>query len=142
MVDRLISPLISTSDIDNAPLSPDQYLSYFTDKTEQTRNHQCILSINDHPFLPPLSLCDSSMDLESFTPVTAFLSLSKVIGQLCATAWLFDPMPKVLRKAVIPELIPFIESLINTSLPSGYVPLQFQMAVVTKQTKNTMLKYL
>lgn len=82
------------------------------------------------------------MDLESFTPVTAFLSLSKVIGQLYATTWLFDPMPKVLQKTVISELIPLIESLINTSLPSGYVPLQFQMAVVTKQTKNTMLKYL
>lgn len=91
---------------------------------------------------PLLLSCDSSMDLESFTPVTAFLSLSKVIGQLCATTWLFDPMPKVLRQTVIPKLIPFIESLINTSLPSGYVPLQFQMAVVTKQTENTMLKYL
>lgn len=77
-----------------------------------------------------------------FHPVTAFLSLSKVIGQLCATTWLFDPMPNVLRKAVIPKLVPFLESLINTSLPSGYVPLQFQMAVVTKQTENTMLKYL
>lgn len=78
----------------------------------------------------------SSVVLESFTPVTPLSSLSEVIGQPCATTCLFDPMPTVLRGTVTPALLPFIVSLINTSLPSGNVPLQFKMTVVTKHEKK------
>lgn len=78
----------------------------------------------------------SSVVLESFTPVTPLSSLSEVIGQPCATTCLFDPMPTVLGKTVTPALPPFIVSLINTSLPSGDVPLRFKMTVVTKHEKK------
>lgn len=78
----------------------------------------------------------SSVVLESFTPVTPLSSLSEVIGQPCATTCLFDPMPTVLRGTVTPALLPFIVSLINTSLPSGNVPLRFKMTVVTKHEKK------
>lgn len=136
MVDRLLSPLISTSDIDNTLLPPYQPLSYFT-RAHSAGSRPCLSGLADGPCLPPLH---SSVVLESFTPVTPLSSLSEVIGQPCATTCLFDPMPTVLRKTVTPELLPFIVSLINTSLPSGHVPLQFKMTVVTKHPPKNRLK--
>lgn len=137
MVDRLLSPLISTSDIDNTLLPPYQPLSYFTGGAWGAG----LSGLADGPCLPPRH---SSVVLESFTPVTPLSSLSEVIGQPCATTCLFDPMPTVLRRTVTPRLLPFLVSLINTSLPSGHVPLQFKMTVVTKHahthTKKNMLK--
>lgn len=132
MVDRLLSPLISTSDIDNTRLPPYQPLSYFTGEPA--------VAADVPADVPRCPLPHSSVVLESFTPVTPLSSLSEVIGQPCATTCLFDPMPTVLRKTVTPELLPFIVSLINTSLPSGHVPLQFKMTVVTKQAQKNMLK--
>lgn len=67
-------------------------------------------------------------------PVTTLPSLSKVIGQLCATTCLFDPVPTALWKTVSPAPLPFILSLINTSLSSGYMPLRLKEIVVTKHT--------
>lgn len=94
-----------------------------------------------HPssLLAPLAQCDSSVVLEPST-VTTLSSLSKVISQLRATPCLFDPVPTALRKAVSPVPFPSTLSLINTSLSSGYLPLQLKETVVPKHTQENQAK--
>lgn len=72
----------------------------------------------------------------NLAPVTALSSLPKVIGQPHATTCLFDPVPSALQKTVSPTPLPFIQSLINTSLSSGYMPLRLKETVVTKHTRG------
>lgn len=51
MVDRLLSPLISTSDIDNTLLPPYQSLSYFTG-AQRAGDRPCLLGLAGGPRFP------------------------------------------------------------------------------------------
>ena len=52
-----------------------------------------------------------------------------------------DPIPTWLLKQCIPELLPIITAILNTSLQTGSVPALFKYAIIRPHLKKSSLNY-
>ena len=73
--------------------------------------------------------------LTHFQPLSAE-DISKLVKVSPTKSCLLDPIPTSLLKQHTDDLLPLITAIVNTSLSSGVVPLQFKHAAVTPLLKK------
>ena len=84
---------------------------------------------------PPPSV--PSPCLPSFSPLTD-TDVSQLLSHRPNTCTL-DPIPSSLLQAIAPDILPFITSLVNSSLSSGYFPSSFKKAYIPPLLKKPTL---
>ena len=87
----------------------------------------CLLSV------PPSPPC-----LPSFSPLTD-TEVSQLLLSHRPTTCALDPIPSSLLQAITPDILPFITSLVNSSLSSGCFPSSFKKAYITPLLKKPTL---
>ena len=90
---------------------------------------------------PPPSLCPLSVltpCLPSFSPLTD-TDVSQLLFSHRPTTCALDPIPSSLLQAIAPDILPFITSLVNSSLSSGCFPSSFKKAYITPLLKKPTL---
>ena len=94
------------------------------------------------PYPPPHSvppLCASLTPcLPSFSPLTD-TEVSQLLLSHHPTTCALDPIPSSLLQAITPDILPFITSLVNSSLSSGCFPSSFKKAYITPLLKKPTL---
>ena len=91
--------------------------------------------LDAHPSEPAtLSPCDGPK-LCLFQPVTEE-EIRKLVVESPTKTCILDPIPTSLTKECLSDLLPLITRIVNSSLCSGVVPLQFKQAVVTPLLKK------
>ena len=91
--------------------------------------------LDAHPSEPAtLSPCDGPK-LCLFQPVTE-KEIRKLVVESPTKTCILDPIPTSLTKECLSDLLPLITRIVNSSLCSGVVPLQFKQAVVTPLLKK------
>ncbi|KAI4895100.1 hypothetical protein NFI96_002639 [Prochilodus magdalenae] len=115
-------------------LTPEDFVTFFEEKVNKIRQSFSPVpappSISPHPLATNSLTCFSSLSsdevlqlLESSNPTTCPL----------------DPIPSPLLRSISLDLLPFISSLINSSLSSGCVPQAFKTARVVPILKKPSL---
>ena len=87
---------------------------------------------------PPTFQEYSGPSLTHFTPVTEE-EVKIIISKSPAKSCILDPVPTVVMKQCIDDIVPVITAVINASLRTGVFPSQFKRAVVTPLLKKTGL---
>ncbi|XP_064162052.1 uncharacterized protein LOC135238224 isoform X2 [Anguilla rostrata] len=73
-----------------------------------------------------------------FSPLTDS-EVSQLLLSHRPTTCALDPIPSPLLQAISPEILPFITSLVNSSLTSGCFPSTFKKALISPLLKKTTL---
>ncbi|KAI4882600.1 hypothetical protein NFI96_005499 [Prochilodus magdalenae] len=117
------------------PSSPTpEDFTFFEEKVNKIR--QSFSSVPAPPSINPHPLATNSL--------TCFSSLSsddvlQLLESSNPTTCLLDPIPSTLLQSISLDLLPFISSLMNCSLSSGYVPQAFKTARVVPILKKPAL---
>ncbi|KAG5857203.1 hypothetical protein ANANG_G00016620 [Anguilla anguilla] len=85
------------------------------------------------PFPTPPSPC-----LSTFSPLTDS-DVSQLLLSRRPTTCALDPIPSSLLQTITPDILPFVTSLVNSSLSSGCFPSSFKLAHVTPLLKKPTL---
>ncbi|XP_064164210.1 uncharacterized protein LOC135239463 isoform X2 [Anguilla rostrata] len=85
------------------------------------------------PFPTPPSPC-----LSTFSPLTDS-DVSQLLLSHRPTTCALDPIPSSLLQTITPDILPFVTSLVNSSLSSGCFPSSFKLAHVTPLLKKPTL---
>ena len=80
--------------------------------------------------LPP-----SPAVVDSFEPYSAH-EIEKIISATPTKSCSLDPLPTHILKEFLPELLPFIVDMCNTSLEEGCLPLSQRHTIVTPRLKK------
>ncbi|KAI4897477.1 hypothetical protein NFI96_008599 [Prochilodus magdalenae] len=115
-------------------LTPEDFVTFFEEKVNKIR--QSFSPVPAPPSISPHPLATNSL--------TCFASLSsdeilQLLESSNPTTYPLDPIPSPLLRSISLELLPFISSLINSSLSSGYVPQAFKTARVVPILKKPSL---
>ena len=117
-----VSPLPETI----PPLElPENFCSFFSDKIKSIRE-----DLDSHVTAPPSFSAYNGPKLTHFEPVTE-KDVSDVISSMPSKSCPLDPIPTDLLKQCLPEIVPAITSIINSSLTTGVVPDAMKQAIVT-----------
>uniref|UniRef100_A0AAR2KZX5 Reverse transcriptase domain-containing protein n=1 Tax=Pygocentrus nattereri TaxID=42514 RepID=A0AAR2KZX5_PYGNA len=113
-------------------LTANDFASFFKEKVNK---------ICDSFSLTPTTVCHHSLSPKT---LTCFSSLSneevhKLLISCNPTTCPLDPIPSTLLRSISHELLPFISSIINSSLSSGMVPSSFKAARVVPILKKPSL---
>ena len=121
-------------------ITADDFAVFFDEKIADIRS-----SFTSTPPLAPLSvppLCASlsvlTPCLPSFSPLTD-TDVSQLLLSHRPTTCALDPIPSSLLQAIASDILPFITSLVNSSLSSGCFPSSFKMAYITPLLKKSTL---
>ncbi|KAI4902791.1 hypothetical protein NFI96_011169, partial [Prochilodus magdalenae] len=114
--------------------TPEDFVTFFEEKVNKI--HQSFPSVPAPPSISPHPLATNSL--------TCFSSLSsddilQLLESSNSTTCPLDPIPSTLLQSISMDLLPFISSLINSSLSSGYVPQAFKTARVVPILKKPSL---
>ena len=117
-------------------LSADAFVTYFEKKVtdiSSSFSHLPHKTATNSPNSIPSASC-----LSSFSPLSPDEVLKLVTSSRPTTCPL-DPLPSPIFQTITPDLLPFITSIINTSVTSGCVPSAFKAARVTPLLKKPTL---
>ncbi|XP_072530520.1 uncharacterized protein, partial [Salminus brasiliensis] len=114
-------------------LSADDFVSFFEEKVDKIRRSfpPASTPLSRHCPPPPSSLT-------CFSPLSTD-DLLHLLTSNNPTTCPLDPVPSPLFQTVAPNLLPFISSIINSSLSSGQVPSAFKSARVVPILKKPTL---
>ncbi len=104
------------------------FLHFFIDKVSSTR-----ALISPSAYDPSISVTCSAVN--QFEPVT-LSSLQEIVGHMKPSGSPNDAVPVQLFKEVFPTVGPYVTAVINSSLCSGVVPMNFKHAVVQPLIKK------
>ncbi|KAI4879268.1 hypothetical protein NFI96_025816, partial [Prochilodus magdalenae] len=115
-------------------LTPEDFVTFFEEKVNKI--HQSFSPVPTPPSISPHLLATNSL--------TCFSSLSsddilQLLESSNSTTCPLDPIPSTLLRSISLDLLPFISSLINSSLSSGCVPQAFKTARVVPILKKPSL---
>ncbi|KAJ8381209.1 hypothetical protein SKAU_G00019870, partial [Synaphobranchus kaupii] len=113
-------------------LSADDFLTHFEGKVATIRNSFT------HPVTPHIPYTEPIATLSSFKTLKDSDVLELVTRQRATTCPL-DPIPSAVLQSISAELLPYLSSVINTSLICGHVPAAFKTARVTPLLKKPSL---
>jgi hypothetical protein len=128
---QTVSPLPTTHESDSLPV---MFLDYFNDKIQVIRNNFPQPDIEQTSHYQQYS---GSL-LEAFTPVSEQIVL-EIIKNTTPKSCELDPLPTKLLYENLDVMLPVITNIINSSLVSGNVPLEFKTAVVKPLLKKPSL---
>ncbi|KAK0148707.1 hypothetical protein N1851_010942 [Merluccius polli] len=106
----------------------DDFVTYFTKKLKAISSSFTPTTIL--PSTTPTSVC-----LTHFTPLSPE-DVHKLVMTNHATTCPLDPIPSSLFQAVSSDILPFLSTLINSSLTSGLIPASFKIARVKPLLKK------
>ena len=118
-------------------ITADDFAAFFDEKIADIRS-----SFTSTPLPTPLSvppLCASLTPcLPSFSPLSD-TEVSQLLLSHRPTTCALDPIPSSLLQAITPDILPYITSLVNSSLSSGCFPSSFKKAYITPLLKKPTL---
>ena len=117
-------------------LSADAFVTYFEKKVDDISS-----SFPPPPHKEvsePPNTVDNISCLSSFSPLSPD-DVLKLVTSSRPTTCPLDPFPSPIFQSIAPDLLPFITSIINTSVTSGCVPTAFKAARVTPLLKKPTL---
>ncbi len=112
-----------------SPAVCENFLHFFIDKVSSTR-----ALISPSAYDPSISVTCSAV-FNQFEPVT-LSSLQEIVGHMKPSGSPNDAVPARLFKEVFPTVGPYVTAVINSSLCSGVVPMNFKHAVVQPLIKK------
>lgn len=78
--------------------------------------------------------------LDTFTPATQ-QEVRKIISRSPAKSCCLDPLPSLLLKQVLDQLLPVLTQIVNSTMASGHVPSSLKVAAVTPLLKKASLDH-
>ncbi|KAJ8364779.1 hypothetical protein SKAU_G00136100, partial [Synaphobranchus kaupii] len=105
-------------------LSADDFLTHFEGKVAAIRNSFT------HPVTPHIPHTEPIATLSSFK-ILEDSDVLQLVTRHRATTCPLDPIPSEVLQSISAELLPYLSSIINTSLICGHVPAAFKTARVT-----------
>jgi hypothetical protein len=118
------------------------FSDFFTGKIETIRNDLSDLEATTEPLsCPPVStlLPPSDTNMDVFKPSTEE-EISKIIKGSSKASCKLDPLPtRLLSEHFLPELLPVITDIVNSSLESGDFPVSLKTALVKPLLKKVSL---
>ncbi|KAJ8349141.1 hypothetical protein SKAU_G00277300 [Synaphobranchus kaupii] len=105
-------------------LSADDFLTHFEGKLGTIRNSFM------HPVTPHIPHTEPIATLSSFK-ILEDSDVLQLVTRHRATTCPLDPIPSAVLQSISAELLPYLSSIINTSLICGHVPAAFKTARVT-----------
>lgn len=115
--------------IDASPAVCENFLHFFIDKVFSAR------ALISPPGFDPSVFVPCSAVLDTFEPVTLPF-VQEIVGHLKPSGSPGDTVPPRLLKEVFPTIGPSFTTVINSSLSSGVVPVNFKHAVVQPLLKK------
>ena len=118
-------------------ITADDFAAFFDEKIADIRS-----SFTSTPLPAPLSMPPLCASLSARTPcLPSFSSLTDTdVSQLLLshrpTTCALNPISSSLLQAIAPDILPFITSLVNSSLSSGCFPSSFKKAYITPLLKK------
>ncbi|KAI4880616.1 hypothetical protein NFI96_021162, partial [Prochilodus magdalenae] len=117
-------------------LTPEDFVTFFEEKVNKICQSFSPIPVPAPPSISPHPLATNSL--------TCFSSLSsddilQLLESSNPTTCPLDPIPSPLLRSISLDLLPFISSLINSSLSSGCVPQAFKTARVVPILKKPLL---
>ncbi|KAJ8369183.1 hypothetical protein SKAU_G00092110 [Synaphobranchus kaupii] len=113
-------------------LSADDFLTHFEGKVAMIRNSFT------HPVTPHIPHTEPIATLSSFK-ILEDSDVLQLVTRHRATTCPLDPIPSAILQSISSELLPYLSSIINTSLICGHVPAAFKTARVTPLLKKPSL---
>ena len=122
------SPLPNTHDMSELP---NAFSLFFTSKIQNLRK-----KLDDTPFQQcPPDPTFTGVPFEAFTTVSQ-TDIEKIIKEMSLKSCELDPIPATIFQKCIPQLLPFITDIINTSLTTGIFPADLKKAIVRPLLKK------
>ena len=118
--------LESTAYFFDPPCTADSFAEFFDKKVRDVRSATAGLPP------PPISRTASS-SLASFRPCTQTEVRRIIIMQSPVKSCMLDPVPTFLVRESVDLLLPFLTTLVNTSLMQGRLPASQKHAIVTRR---------
>ena len=109
----------------------DSFAEFFDKKVHDVRSATAGLP-------PPSTSRTASSSLASFRPCTQ-TEVRRIITQSPVKSCTLDPVPTFLVREFVDLLLPFLTTLVNTSLMQGQLPASQKHAVVTPRLKRSGL---
>ena len=109
---------------------PQQFCQFFADKIKKLREE-----LDSHKCEPPSFAVYDGTTFVHFSIVSED-EISKLIKNMPTKSCILDLLPTNLVKHCMDDLVPLITLIINESLMSGTVPLQFKEAIVVPILKK------
>ncbi|XP_071498749.1 uncharacterized protein [Diadema antillarum] len=135
------SPAILPADMPSTCTSlPDRFATFFVKKVEKIRENLQLRNEESHTDVcSSESIVDTSgAELADFDAITA-QEVYKLIHSAPNKSCLLDPLPTWLLMETINTFLPYIASIVDTSLSSGVFPSSLKEAVVTPLIKKPNL---
>ena len=127
------TPLPTTHDMSELP---NAFSSFFSSKIQSLRK-----KLDDAPFQqchPDQTF--TGVPFEAFSPVTQ-TDIEKILKEMSLKSCDLDPIPASVLGKCIPQLLPFITDIINTSLTTGVFPADLKKAIVRPLLKKHNLDH-
>ncbi|KAI2650186.1 hypothetical protein H4Q32_000118 [Labeo rohita] len=122
--------------INNAPDTPDDFTTFFTDKTTTISSQ--FLAPHIQELIPTTSTANTP--LFSFCPLSE-AEVSTLLISSHPTTCPLDPIPSHLLQAISPTLLPALTHIINTSLLTGTFPTAFKQARQKHSNESFLTRY-
>ena len=127
------SPLPTTHDMSELP---NAFSAFFTSKVQNLRK-----KLDD----TPAEQCHpdptfTGVPFEAFSPVSQ-ADVEKIIKEMTLKSCEIDPIPASVLEKCLPQLLPFITDIINTSLTTGVFPADLKKAIVRPLLKKHNLDH-
>ncbi|XP_064181317.1 uncharacterized protein LOC135249730 [Anguilla rostrata] len=114
-------------------LAADDFAVFFDEKIADIRS-----SFTSTATLPHSPLSVPSPCFSTFSPLTDS-DVSQLLLSHRPTTCALDPIPSSLLQTITPDILPFVTSLVNSSLSSGCFPSSFKLAHITPLLKKPTL---
>jgi len=130
MLWRSLSPLLSRDrDVaGSTDHTADSFAEFFDKKVNDVRSATAGLP-------PPPATRTASSSLASFRPCTQ-TEVRRIIMQSPVKSCTLDPVPTFLVREFVDLLLPFLTTMVNTSLIQGQLPASQKHAIVTPRLKR------
>ncbi|XP_064176048.1 uncharacterized protein LOC135246581 [Anguilla rostrata] len=129
----IFSSLLSTPSPPQSSLAADDFAVFFDEKIADIRS-----SFTSTTTLPHSPSSVPSPCFSTFSPLTDS-DVSQLLLSHRPTTCALDPIPSSLLQTITPDILPYVTSLVNSSLSSGCFPSSFKLAHVTPLLKKPTL---
>ncbi|XP_064185896.1 uncharacterized protein LOC135251944 [Anguilla rostrata] len=130
----IFSSLLSTPPSPpQSSLAADDFAVFFDEKIADIRS-----SFTSTATLPHSPLSVPSPCFSTFSPLIDS-DVSQLLLSHRPTTCALDPVPSSLLQTITPDILPFVTSLVNSSLSSGCFPSSFKLAHITPVLKKPTL---
>ncbi|XP_064208140.1 uncharacterized protein LOC135263731 [Anguilla rostrata] len=129
----IFSSLLSTPSPPQSSLAADDFAVFFDQKIADIRS-----SFTSTTTLPHSPISVPSPCFSTFSPLTDS-DVSQLLLSHRPTTCALDSIPSSLLQTITPDILPFVTSLVNSSLSSGCFPSSFKLAHITPLLKKPTL---